>query len=92
LENGDKEKFFDMEEWNCTSVFIKGVDIIVAENTVCSMQMKEKNDVYFIFDDNIPQLLIIQRVCTAFREDISQCFTEMVGYKCQKKVSCQHKL
>lgn len=60
------KKYIDMEEWKCTSVFIKDVDIVAAGNTVYSMQIKDKNDeyqeiakkydVHFIFDDNIPQI------------------------------------
>ena len=60
------KKYIDVEEWDCTSVFIKDVDIVAAGNTVYSMQIKDKNDeyqkiakkydVHFIFDDNIPQI------------------------------------
>ncbi len=60
------KKYIDREEWNGTSVLVKGSDIITAGNTVYSMQTKDKNDeyqkiaekydVHFIFEDNIPQI------------------------------------
>lgn len=60
------KKYIDQEEWNCTGVFVKGVEITAAGNTIHSMQIKDKNDEYqkiaekydihFIFDDHIPKL------------------------------------
>lgn len=61
-----KKIYFDKAENPCTSVFVKGAEVIPAGSTIYGMPVKEKNaeyeriadkyDIHFIFDDDIPQI------------------------------------
>ncbi len=61
-----RKVYLDMTEANCTSAFVRDVEVIPAGTTIYSMQTKDKDDTYqrfaveydihFIFDDNVPKL------------------------------------